>query len=71
MRQAKRQTKKPWKLSWNDVEWPLWDFELLMHEDVDAPIIINEYLNITHAFYGGQEAKMVNGVLDSVAKVLR
>lgn len=46
-------------------------FELLMHEDIDAPIIINEYLNITHAFYGGQEAKMVNGVLDSLAKVLR
>lgn len=46
-------------------------YELLANEDVDAPIIINEYINVTHAFYGGQEAKMVNGVLDAMAKVLR
>lgn len=46
-------------------------FELLVHDEVDAPIIINEYLNITHAFYAGQEAKMVNGILDSISKVLR
>lgn len=46
-------------------------YELLVFEEVDAPIIINEYLNITHAFYAGKEAKMVNGVLDNVAKVLR
>ena len=32
MRQVKRETKKAWKLSWNDVEWPLWDFELLMQD---------------------------------------
>lgn len=46
-------------------------FELLVQDDIDAPIIINEYINITHAFYAGGEAKMVNGVLDNVAKVLR
>ena len=32
MRQAKRQMKKEWKLEWNGVEWPLWDFELLMQD---------------------------------------
>lgn len=46
-------------------------FELLAHEDIDAPIIINEYINVTHAFYAGQEAKMVNGVLDAIGKLLR
>jgi|TARA_R110002126_G_scaffold13118_3_gene56611 N utilization substance protein B len=46
-------------------------YELLAHEEVDAPIVINEYINVTHAFYAGQEAKMVNGVLDGLAKVLR
>jgi N utilization substance protein B len=46
-------------------------YELLMHEEIDAPIIINEYINITHAFYAGNEAKMINGVLDSIAKSLR
>tara|TARA_R110002124_G_scaffold64985_2_gene177800 strand:- start:614924 stop:615427 length:504 start_codon:yes stop_codon:yes gene_type:complete len=46
-------------------------YELLMHQEIDAPIIINEYINITHAFYAGNEAKMINGVLDSVSKSLR
>lgn len=32
MRQAKRQMKKEWKLEWNGVDWPLWDFELLMQD---------------------------------------
>ncbi len=32
MRQVKRETKKVWKLHWNDVEWSLWDFELLMQD---------------------------------------
>jgi ribonucleoside-diphosphate reductase alpha chain len=32
MRQVKRQMKKEWKLEWEGVEWPLWDFELLMQE---------------------------------------
>ncbi len=32
MKQVKRETKKVWKLHWNEVEWPLWDFELLMQD---------------------------------------
>lgn len=46
-------------------------YELLAHHDVDAPIIISDYLAVTHAFYEGGEAKLVNAVLDSVKKALR
>ena len=45
-------------------------FELLSPEDVDTPIIINEYLNITHAFYEGDESRLVNGVMDKIATSL-
>ncbi|MCC6598912.1 MAG: transcription antitermination protein NusB [Alphaproteobacteria bacterium] len=43
-------------------------FELLIGE-VDSPIIINDYLNVAHAFYERGEVALVNGVLDSIAKV--
>lgn len=46
-------------------------FELLAHNETDAPIIISDYLEVTHAFYEGGEAKLVNGVLDNVNKTLR
>lgn len=46
-------------------------YELLSHQDIDFPIIINDYLNITHGFYGQGEVSLVNGVLDAIAKVLR
>lgn len=46
-------------------------YELLAHSDVDAPIIINDYLNVAHAFFEKNEVALVNGVLDSVAKVFR
>ena len=45
-------------------------YELLDPEGVDTPIIINEYLNVTHAFYEGEESRLVNGVLDKIAKSL-
>ena len=45
--------------------------ELLMHQDIDYPIIINDYLHITHAFYGKPQVSFVNGVLDSIAILLR
>ncbi len=43
-------------------------YEILAHTDIDAPIIIADYLNVTHGFYAGSEAKLVNGILDAVAK---
>lgn len=45
--------------------------ELLEHQDIDSPIIINDYLNVTHAFYEQQQVNFVNGVLGKVASILR
>lgn len=46
-------------------------YELMAHHEIDAPIIINDYLDITHGFYEASEAKLVNGVLDKVSKLFR
>lgn len=45
--------------------------EILMHPNIDHPLIINDYLDIAHAFYEKQQVSLVNGVLDSIAKLLR
>lgn len=45
--------------------------ELFSHPEIDAPIIISDYLNITHAFYDQGENKLVNAVLDRLQKALR
>ncbi|MEM9881039.1 MAG: transcription antitermination protein NusB, partial [Pseudomonadota bacterium] len=41
-------------------------YELLAHSDIDGPIIINDYLNVGHAFFEKNEIALLNGVLDSV-----
>ena len=46
-------------------------FELMTQADIDAPIIISDYINVTHGFYDEAEAKMVNGVLDGINKAVR
>ena len=46
-------------------------YELMAHHDTDAPIIINDYLDVTHAFFDQGESKLVNGVLDRVGKAVR
>jgi len=46
-------------------------YELMAHSDIDAAIIINDYLNVTTSFYDGSEPKLVNAVLDRVAKSVR
>jgi N utilization substance protein B len=46
-------------------------FELLERADVPARVIINEYINVAHAFFDGEESKVVNGVLDRIAHRLR
>ncbi len=46
-------------------------FELMAHQSIDFPIIISDYLHVTHAFYEEPEAKLVNALLDSVRKVTR
>jgi len=46
-------------------------YEILAHMEIDAPIIISDYLEVTHAFFEGGESKMVNAVLDRMNKSLR
>jgi len=46
-------------------------FELAQRADVPARVIINEYLNVAHAFFEGEEPKFVNGILDRLARELR
>jgi N utilization substance protein B len=46
-------------------------YELLAHSKTDTPIIISDYLDITNGFFTGSESRLVNGVLDAIAKELR
>ncbi len=46
-------------------------YELLAHEDIDAPIIINDYLDVAHGFYDEPQVKLVNWVLDTIKKSTR
>tara|TARA_B100001123_G_C15238765_1_gene998232 strand:+ start:782 stop:1285 length:504 start_codon:yes stop_codon:yes gene_type:complete len=46
-------------------------YELLARVDIPARVVINEYVDLAHAFFGGGEAKFVNGVLDRIARTLR
>lgn len=43
-------------------------FELLHLRDVPRKVVLNEYLDIAHAFFSENEPSFVNGVLDAVAK---
>ena len=36
-----------------------------------ARVVINEYLDIAHGFFSGEEPRFANGVLDAVARTLR
>ncbi|SON56131.1 N utilization substance protein B [Hartmannibacter diazotrophicus] len=46
-------------------------YELLRRKDVPAKVIISEYLDVARAFYEDDEPKLVNGVLDRIARELR
>ncbi|MGI9386050.1 MAG: transcription antitermination factor NusB, partial [Methyloligellaceae bacterium] len=43
-------------------------FELSTREDVPARVVITEYVDIAHAFFCDDEPKVVNGVLDRLAR---
>ncbi len=45
--------------------------EILAHQDIDAPLIMDDYLNVTHGFYEKGQVSLVNGVLDTLSKNLR
>ena len=46
-------------------------YELLARADVTVATVIDEYLDVAHAFFDAREAKFVNGVLDALAKEVR
>jgi N utilization substance protein B len=46
-------------------------FEMLAKGEVPARVVINEYVDLAHAFFEGKEPGFVNGVLDKVARTLR
>ncbi len=46
-------------------------YELKDRRDVPFKVIINEYLDVAHAFFGGDEPRVVNGILDSIAREVR
>ncbi len=45
--------------------------EILEHQDIDAPLIIDDYLNVAHAFYEQQQVSLVNAILDKVCALVR
>ena len=46
-------------------------FELTKRPDVDARVVVSEYVEVAKAFFDGDEPKMVNGVLDLIARRVR
>lgn len=45
--------------------------ELLEFSDVPARVVIDQYLDVAHAFLAEKETGFVNGVLDRLARTLR
>ncbi len=43
-------------------------YELLARPDVPTATVIDEYVDVAHAFFDKKDAKFVNGLLDAVAK---
>ena len=40
-------------------------YEISFDTKVPKKVVINEYLNISHIFFIGDESKLINGILDS------
>jgi len=45
-------------------------YELKFCTKVPFKVVIDQYLDVTDTFYGNDQKRLVNGVLDSVAKTL-
>jgi transcription antitermination protein NusB len=43
-------------------------YELMFRLDVPARVTISEYVDVAHAFFEGDEPRVVNGVLDALAR---
>ena len=46
-------------------------YEVINHSRIDAPILISDYIEVTKAFYDRDEARLVNGITDAMAKDIR
>ena len=46
-------------------------YELVHTTDVDATVIIKEYVDLAYAFFDKSEPKMVNALLDQISKAVR
>jgi len=46
-------------------------YELMLRRDVPVPVVVSEYVDIAKAFYEEDEPKLVNAVLDRVARRAR
>lgn len=45
--------------------------EFIEFVDIDIPVIISEYLDVTHAFFNKKEASFVNGILQKIGTAIR
>ena len=67
-----------------DKDWPLAKLDPVLRallraactefwggKEPPARVVINEYLDIAHGFFGGEEPRFANGVLDAMARTLR
>ncbi len=46
-------------------------YELMDRKDVPPRVVINEYINVGHAFFSEDEPRVINGVLDALCGILR
>jgi N utilization substance protein B len=46
-------------------------FEILERKDVPVAVIVTEYVEIARAFFAEEEPRIVNAVLDRIAKQVR
>lgn len=46
-------------------------FELVARKDIPARVVLDEYVEISHAFFGGDEPSFVNAALDKIARTKR
>ncbi|GER08330.1 N utilization substance protein B [Iodidimonas muriae] len=46
-------------------------YELTARPDVPTAVVINEYMDVAHAFFDGAEPAFANGVLDRLARDIR
>ena len=46
-------------------------YEMIARPDIPTPVVINEYMDVAHAFFTGKEPAFVNGVLDNVSRQVR